>query len=406
MSGLLSLPARELLARYASGDASPVEAVREVAERTAALEGLGAFTTLCLDRAREEALASEAAYRRGEPQGPLAGLPLGCKDLYDSAGVRTTYGSTMFREHVPAADAEVLRRARAAGAILVGKTQTHEFAWGITSVNHGMGTSRNPWDPALVSGGSSGGSAVALATHQVSLALGSDTGGSIRVPASFCGIVGFKPTYGRVSLRGHLAAGPDARPSRPDDPHAGGRRAAARGHRRPRPGRSGDARRAARRPGRRAPAGARGHGGRPLPRPAPGAARAGRAAGVRRRRGRRARGGRRAPRGGAPRSARHPADVRRHAARRGPARPPRGRPVPGARGRVRRRRAQPARARGDRGCRRLPARGRRARASPRGAPPAVRGGRPAADAGRRMHGRRRSTSTGSITSASRATRAT
>jgi aspartyl-tRNA(Asn)/glutamyl-tRNA(Gln) amidotransferase subunit A len=200
MSGLLSLPARELLARYASGDASPVEAVREVAERTAALEHLGAFTTLCLDRAHDEALAAEAAYRRGEPQGPLAGLPLGCKDLYDSAGVRTTYGSTMFRDHVPAADAEALRRARAAGAILVGKTQTHEFAWGISSVNEGMGTSRNPWAPDRISGGSSGGSAVALATHQVSLALGSDTGGSIRVPAALCGTVGFKPTYGRVSL--------------------------------------------------------------------------------------------------------------------------------------------------------------------------------------------------------------
>ncbi len=202
MSGLLSLPARELLARYASGDASPVEAVREVGERAAALEHLGAFTTLCLERAHEEALASEAAYRRGEPQGPLAGLPLGCKDLYDAGGVRTTYGSTMFRDHVPAADAEALRRARAAGAILVGKTQTHEFAWGISSVNEGMGTSRNPWAPDRISGGSSGGSAVALATHQVSLALGSDTGGSIRVPSALCGTVGFKPTYGRVSLAG------------------------------------------------------------------------------------------------------------------------------------------------------------------------------------------------------------
>jgi aspartyl-tRNA(Asn)/glutamyl-tRNA(Gln) amidotransferase subunit A len=203
MTALLELSARELLARFASGDASPVEAIDEVAARTAAIDGgLGAFTTLCLERARAEASRCEEAYRRGEPQGSLAGLPLGVKDLFDSEGVRTTYGSPMFADHVPAADAEALRRARAAGAVLVGKTQTHEFAWGISSVNELMGTSRNPWAPDRISGGSSGGSAVALATHQVSLALGSDTGGSIRVPSALCGTVGFKPTYGRVSTAG------------------------------------------------------------------------------------------------------------------------------------------------------------------------------------------------------------
>ena len=108
----------------------------------------------------------------------------------------------MFAEHVPEADAEAVRRARRAGAILVGKTQTHEFAWGITSVNDLMGTSRNPWATDRISGGSSGGSAVALASRQIPLALGSDTGGSIRVPSAFCGTVGFKPTYGRISLAG------------------------------------------------------------------------------------------------------------------------------------------------------------------------------------------------------------
>jgi aspartyl-tRNA(Asn)/glutamyl-tRNA(Gln) amidotransferase subunit A len=108
----------------------------------------------------------------------------------------------MFAEHVPLADAAAVRRAREAGAILLGKTQTHEFGWGITSVNFLMGTSRNPWAPERLAGGSSGGSAVALATHQVPLALGSDTGGSIRVPSSFCGVVGLKPTYGRISLAG------------------------------------------------------------------------------------------------------------------------------------------------------------------------------------------------------------
>jgi aspartyl-tRNA(Asn)/glutamyl-tRNA(Gln) amidotransferase subunit A len=129
-------------------------------------------------------------------------VPFGVKDLFDTAGVRTTYGSPMFADHVPERDAEAVRRVRAAGAILVGKTQTHEFAWGITSVNELMGTSHNPWAPDRISGGSSGGSAVALAAGFVPLALGSDTGGSIRVPSSFCGTVGLKPTYGRVSLDG------------------------------------------------------------------------------------------------------------------------------------------------------------------------------------------------------------
>jgi aspartyl-tRNA(Asn)/glutamyl-tRNA(Gln) amidotransferase subunit A len=203
MTALLELSARELLMRFANGDASPVDAIDEVAVRTSRIDGgLGAFTTLCLERARAEARRCEEAYRRREPQGPLAGLPLGVKDLFDSGGVRTTYGSPMFADHVPTADAEALRRARAAGAVLVGKTQTHEFAWGISSVNELMGTSRNPWAPDRISGGSSGGSAVALATCQVSLALGSDTGGSIRVPSALCGTVGFKPTYGRVSTTG------------------------------------------------------------------------------------------------------------------------------------------------------------------------------------------------------------
>lgn len=203
MDETISLSAAELLESYRARTLSPVEVIDALAERIERLDpALGAFTTLCLERAREEAGAAEAAYGSGASVRPLEGVPFGVKDLFDTAEVRTTYGSPMFSDHVPERDAETVRRARAAGAILIGKTQTHEFAWGITSVNELMGTSHNPWATDRISGGSSGGSAVALAADFVPLALGSDTGGSIRVPSSFCGTVGLKPTYGRVSLEG------------------------------------------------------------------------------------------------------------------------------------------------------------------------------------------------------------
>lgn len=209
MQEIAGLSALELLDAYRHRTLSPVEVLDVLAARIEELDpALGAFTTLCLDRARAEATRSEAQYGRGEGVGPLAGVPLGVKDLFGSAGVRTTYGSPMFSEHVPAVDAEAVRRARNAGAILVGKTQTHEFAWGITSVNERMGTSHNPWAPDRISGGSSGGSAVALATGMVPLAMGSDTGGSIRVPSSFCGTVGFKPSYGRIDSAGLFPLAP------------------------------------------------------------------------------------------------------------------------------------------------------------------------------------------------------
>ncbi|HEY1367268.1 MAG TPA: amidase [Gaiellaceae bacterium] len=195
MTDLTALSARELLVGYERRDFSPVEVVDALAARIEAVEPqVGAFTTLCLDRAREEALA--------EPKGPLGGVPFAVKDLFDSAGVRTTYGSSMFADHVPEADAAAVRLVREAGGILIGKTSTHEFAWGITSVNPRMGTPRNPWASDRIPGGSTGGSAVALAACETPLALGSDTGGSIRVPSTFCGTVGLKPTYGRISLDG------------------------------------------------------------------------------------------------------------------------------------------------------------------------------------------------------------
>jgi aspartyl-tRNA(Asn)/glutamyl-tRNA(Gln) amidotransferase subunit A len=199
MSEYLSNGVAWLLGEFASRRLSPVEVVDACAARIEAVDSrVGGFTALCLDRARTEARASEAAWGRGEAR-PLEGIPFGVKDLYDSEGVRTAYGSPMFTDHVPARDAEAVSRAREAGALLVGKTQTHEFAWGITSVNEALGSARNPWSPDRVAGGSSGGSGVVLAAGEVPLALGSDTGGSIRIPAAFCGIVGLKPTYGRIS---------------------------------------------------------------------------------------------------------------------------------------------------------------------------------------------------------------
>lgn len=197
------LSASELLAAYRSRSLSPVEVVDSLAGRIEAADpALGAFTALCLERARQEAVECERDYARGPAPGPLAGVPFAVKDLFDTAGVRTTYGSPMFADHVPAADSAAVRQVRDADAILLGKTQTHEFAWGITSVNRLMGTSRNPWRTERMSGGSSGGSAVALAARMVPLAIGSDTGGSIRMPSAFCGTVGLKPTFGRISTTG------------------------------------------------------------------------------------------------------------------------------------------------------------------------------------------------------------
>jgi aspartyl-tRNA(Asn)/glutamyl-tRNA(Gln) amidotransferase subunit A len=187
----------ELRAAFAARELSPVEIVDAAAERAE----LGAFVTLTLERAREEAKRAEQAYADGTAR-PLEGLTLAVKDLFDTEGVETTYGSRIYKGHVPQADAHAVKRARDAGAIVVGKTLTHEFAWGITSNNPHFPPCCNPWDAERIPGGSSGGSAVALATGAAALALGTDTGGSIRIPAAFCGVSGLKPTYNRIAPTG------------------------------------------------------------------------------------------------------------------------------------------------------------------------------------------------------------
>jgi aspartyl-tRNA(Asn)/glutamyl-tRNA(Gln) amidotransferase subunit A len=150
----------------------------------------------------EEAVNASLAAAKGSASNHLHGIPIAVKDLFDVAGLRTTIGSKFFADHIAERDAFVIDRLKQAGAVIMGKTNTHEIALGITGNNPHYGTARNPWDSARIPGGSSSGSAIAVATGMALGALGSDTGGSIRIPASLCGVVGFKPTFGRVSLRG------------------------------------------------------------------------------------------------------------------------------------------------------------------------------------------------------------
>ena len=163
---------------------------------------LNAFITVTADQALADARAAETDIARGRRRGPLHGIPIALKDLFDTAGVKTTAASAVFADRVPSQDAEVVRRLKQAGAILVGKLNMHEFAYGDTSAQTYFGPVRNPWDRQRISGGSSGGSGAAVAARLCYGALGSDTGGSIRQPSAYCGIVGLKPTYGLVSTTG------------------------------------------------------------------------------------------------------------------------------------------------------------------------------------------------------------
>ncbi len=163
---------------------------------------LNSFILVMPDAALEAARRVDAAVRAGRPIGPLTGVPVALKDLIDVVGVPTTAGAHRLFHRTPTADAPVVVRLRAAGAVIIGKTGLHEFAYGVTNINPHTGAVRNPWDPARIPGGSSGGSAVAVAAGFAPAALGTDTGGSIRIPAALCGVTGLKPTYGRVPVSG------------------------------------------------------------------------------------------------------------------------------------------------------------------------------------------------------------
>jgi aspartyl-tRNA(Asn)/glutamyl-tRNA(Gln) amidotransferase subunit A len=193
----------DLSKQLRAGKISPVDLTRECLTRIERLNPvLNAFITVTPESALAEARLAEAEIQSGDWRGPLHGIPIAIKDLIDTAGVLTTAGSAQWKERVPSADADVVGRLKQAGAILLGKQNLHEFAYGGSSVISQYGPVRNPWNPAHITGGSSGGSAAAVAAGLGYAAIGTDTAGSIRQPAALCGVVGLKPTYRTVSASG------------------------------------------------------------------------------------------------------------------------------------------------------------------------------------------------------------
>jgi aspartyl-tRNA(Asn)/glutamyl-tRNA(Gln) amidotransferase subunit A len=201
LADLADLTATELIARYTAGRARPSDAVAACLARIEATEPVAnAVLTLRAEQAVAQAHESDRRWAEGTAR-PLEGVPYGLKDIVATAGITTTGGSALYRDHVPTDDAVLAARLAAAGGILMAKLATFEFACG-GAVNRTFGPTRNPWDPARTTGGSSSGSGAAVALGQVPLAIGTDTGGSIRIPSAFCGITGIKATYGRVPRHG------------------------------------------------------------------------------------------------------------------------------------------------------------------------------------------------------------
>ena len=202
-SDLTKLTISELAPKIRSGEVSPVEVTEAALAKAERLQPtLNSFITLLHDQAISQAKEQEAAVARGEYKGPLQGIPIGIKDNIATGGIRTTVGSKVLSDHVPEEDAEVVRRCKAAGAIILGKENLEEFAAGVTSNNPHFGAVHNPWQLDHVPGGSSGGGGANVAAGVTYASLGTDLGGSVRLPGTFCGVVGLKQTFGRVSQRG------------------------------------------------------------------------------------------------------------------------------------------------------------------------------------------------------------
>lgn len=201
--------ATALVSRLRAAQSTRLEVVEAYLSRIEKVNPtLTAYVTVTGERAREEARRNDAMVQPFGLRPELDGVVIAHKDLFETAGVRTTAGSRLFEDHVPRRDATIVRKLAEAGAIMIGKTNTHELGGGVTTINPFYGTTRNPWDPRNIAGGSSGGSAAAVVAGLAAAATGSDTGGSVRIPAAFCGCVGFKPTFGRVSTAGLLGASP------------------------------------------------------------------------------------------------------------------------------------------------------------------------------------------------------